>query len=144
MRYSLVFGLLLSLASNSVLAVQIYKWVDENGQTHFSSQPPKQNNRAEELPIKTAPIVGTYTTPAPISPDTTSEIETNTKTKKEIQAEAKERAENCRIAKDNKEKLMSNFSRRFQQEDGSIRPFTDEERQKYLQQANESIAHFCN
>jgi len=56
---------------------KVYKWVDENGRTHYSSRPPK-TVEAEEMDIEEKPAPRRYTprrptpTPAP-QPITTSE-----------------------------------------------------------------------
>ncbi len=36
-------------------AESIYKWVDEDGNVHFSDHPPRQTSKAEELRIEPAP-----------------------------------------------------------------------------------------
>ena len=36
-------------------AESIYKWVDEDGNVHFSDHPPRQASKAEELRIESAP-----------------------------------------------------------------------------------------
>ena len=36
-------------------AESIYKWIDEDGNIHFSDHPPTQVNKAEKLAIETAP-----------------------------------------------------------------------------------------
>jgi hypothetical protein len=64
MRYS-AFTLLL-LGCSLALAQTVYKWVDENGVTHYSDQP---HAKAEKM---TVPAAQTYTAPANAGADTSA------------------------------------------------------------------------
>ena len=61
LRYFKVAGLLgVILFSSGWVAADIYKWVDENGKTHYSDAQPKQ----EKVEVVTPEIQNTYTKPA--------------------------------------------------------------------------------
>lgn len=54
---------------------QIYKWVDEKGQVHYSDEPP-ENQQAQEVKLKThklpaAQVIEPHTTEARLLPETT-------------------------------------------------------------------------
>ena len=140
---SLLSVLLIGLSVNA-LADKVYRWVDENGQTHFSSMPPEgAGNKAEEYKLHmTRPAEGVegyrINTDKPAPEQAEQPVTATTRMSKE-EADA-----GCTQAKDYKEKLMSNFSRRFKQEDGEYRPFTDEQRAAEIKKADELIAHYCN
>jgi hypothetical protein len=51
MMRTLLFTLLLSVASSLVLAATVYKWVDENGTVHYSDQP---HPNAQKIQVEAA------------------------------------------------------------------------------------------
>lgn len=54
-----MFRIALILVFSAVLAVeagQVYKWVDDDGNVHYSDQPPSQEHDAEELKLQSSPI----------------------------------------------------------------------------------------
>ncbi len=54
-----MFRIALIIAFSAVLAAeagQVYKWVDEDGNVHYSDQPPLQEHDAEELKLESSPI----------------------------------------------------------------------------------------
>ncbi len=54
-----MFRIALIIAFSAVLAAeagQVYKWVDEDGNVHYSDQPPSQEQDAEELKLESSPI----------------------------------------------------------------------------------------
>ncbi|MEP7243457.1 MAG: DUF4124 domain-containing protein [Gammaproteobacteria bacterium] len=57
---------MVSLACASVLAATVYKWVDENGVTHYSDQP---HPAAKIIELKGAQTYGASETPTPPSQD---------------------------------------------------------------------------
>lgn len=134
------------LISFSVLtyATPIYKWVDQNGQVHFAGQPPL-NQEAElinlQLPRTSTTAIATDNQEAT---STQPEQATPAATPKISKEEQQRRQRNCQIALKNKELLSANFNRRYQQEDGSVRPYTDEERQAKLTEAQALIKEFCD
>ncbi len=51
---SLIAALLLTLLALPASAEKVYKWVDENGVSHFSAQPPPEQS-AETVDVRPAP-----------------------------------------------------------------------------------------
>ena len=45
--------LVASLSANHAWASQVYKWTDEEGNTHFSQFPPEEKAKAKKLNVKT-------------------------------------------------------------------------------------------
>lgn len=138
--------LLFSVFSASANAGKVYRWVDANGQVHFGSQPPpEQRNQAEQYHIQVQPV----------SSSATSTSATDGKGDDEKMAEEEDKAvlntpisaekskEYCNNAREFMVALQSGNNTRFQQEDGSVRPFTAEERSSKEKQALRIIDQFC-
>ncbi|WP_157729863.1 DUF4124 domain-containing protein [Bacterioplanes sanyensis] len=126
-------ALLTSLLITSVPAQanKVYRWVDENGQVHFSSQPRRGVNE------DTYNVV-VDKVPAPIT------NEEEEKAAETISGVSKEEAEAlCANAQEVKSLLSSNFNRPFTREDGTVSPLSDEERQAKLKEADDRIAKYC-
>ncbi len=124
-------------------AAKVYRWTDEQGQVHFSAQPPRSlTEDVYKLRVDKAADA-----PPAKSVETGAEVnETSAKSKtteQPPQIDPREAKKYCQQARDAKVKLSENFNRRYQQEDGSVRPLTDKERANMMQQANESIAAYC-
>lgn len=127
-----------------VQAEKVYRWTDENGRVHFSSQPPRSLN--EDVYKFHVDKAADAPPPKPVEASTeTSKTAVKTKATEQQQPEIapKEAKKYCQQARDAKVKLSENFNRRYQQEDGSVRPLTDKERADMMKQANESIAAYC-
>jgi len=135
------------LVSVSVHA-EIYKWVDENGQTHYSQQPPASG----EAQVVDVPP------PPPIDPDTAQEevdqlIEQQQaaeEAEQEAQQQAEEEAaqqaireENCRIARQNLTQYENNPGRRVVDEEGNVTRLVEEERQQKMLEFQEQIDLYC-
>ncbi|MEN9465979.1 MAG: hypothetical protein RL217_2160 [Pseudomonadota bacterium] len=140
-------GLSLSLGSSWVQAEKIYRWTDAKGQVHFSSQQPRDNS-AEKLNIKgqpqlgsDAPVEGAAATAPSASDGQPAKAENKTAVPASI--DAKQAQENCRIATEHKKSLSENYSRRYQQADGSFRPLSDSERSEQNTKMDEMIKKFC-
>jgi ribosomal protein L29 len=60
-----LFPIILLLAAFSVQAAPLYKWVDENGVTHFSEYPPEDQSAAESVDVRGIPsLSGQQAAPA--------------------------------------------------------------------------------
>ncbi len=46
-RFSLILGITLLAFASSSMAEKFYKWVDENGVTHYGAQPPQDRQASE-------------------------------------------------------------------------------------------------
>jgi hypothetical protein len=136
-RLSLSMPLLLMalwLPSHTALAEKIYRWVDEDGQVHFSSQP-RHGIDQDRYDIKFDKVEA----PQPGS----SEIDKTQESDSSVSMVSEEKArELCENAQEIKEQI-SDPSLYFRQADGSVRPLTDEERKSKLETANQRIKDYC-
>lgn len=144
MRILLTFLMMISAGmSASVRAEEVYRWIDENGQVHYSAQPPRGLN--EDVYKFHVDKAADAPPPKPVTAENlTEESIKNTKVEaKRPSIDPKQAKEYCQQARDAKAKISVNFSRRYKQEDGSVRPFTDKERADMIKRADESIAAYC-
>ncbi|MFC3681239.1 DUF4124 domain-containing protein [Bacterioplanoides pacificum] len=142
MRIVLVFISLAALLHIGTAAAKVYKWTDENGQVHFSSQPPRgTDNDVYQLRLDKVP-----TPPAPAAEKTAekkSAIDSDDSVELKPEIDPKVASQYCQQAKQAKQQLSENFSRRYKQDDGSVRPFTDKERADMMKRADDAIKSYC-
>lgn len=138
-------ALMSSLLPATVDAAQVYRWVDEKGQVHFDSNPPVDRlKQAQTYDIKVAPPA----TPAPRQDAPAAgqqgqpgQAEKDTEMKGSVSQKDAEKY--CQQARDYKETLATDFSRRYTQPDGSTRPLTDEERTRENTKADNLMKKYC-
>lgn len=127
-------------ASTLAYAEKIYRWTDENGQTHFGSQPPRDlKHAAESVQIKAhraadAPAV-TPATEKPAATPATKELPPS--------ISAEQAATYCKQAREQKQVLSENYNRRFRMPDDTYRPLTDDERAQQNSVADDMIRQYC-
>jgi uncharacterized protein DUF4124 len=126
----------------------VYKWVDENGQTHYSQTAP-ENQNAEM--IKAPPPPASLPEEAQQQIDELIEQQTEARKAQDEQlATQKQEAEqkqilenNCELAKSNLQTYMDNPGRRVLKEDGTVIRPTEEDRQQKIQEAKQDIQEYC-
>jgi len=141
--------LLLLLLSSSVFATQVYKWVDENGQTQFSQFPPTSvETNANKVDVKAQPAS---------NPEAAnrlkdmrqklleSSVERNTESEKDKEdaEQAKRMAENCERAKQHVRDLENNGRIYKTLENGERHWYSEQERMEQIQKAKEQVSRFC-
>ena len=133
--------------SEPSIAGKVYRWVDENGQVHFGSQPPpEQRTQAEQyhVQVQKAAPTAIKAPPAEASSDNMAgSDEQGEKIVLNSGVTAEKAREYCQNAQDFLLALQGSYSTRFKQEDGSVRPFTAEERASKEKQALEMMEQFC-
>jgi hypothetical protein len=137
MKYaaSLTLSFLCILACEQALATKgkIYKWVDDQGVTHYSANP-ELNKPAEIIKPKTGhsdPV--TYTTPT--APVTKAEATAKQASQKD--------PERCEAARKNQTTLKT-FSRiKTKGDDGEYYYLTPEEQKQRLDEAEQTVAESC-
>lgn len=139
-------SLVIFCLAGSTHAEKVYRWVDENGQTHFSSQAPRTldqdlykvrvSKAAKDSGVKTKSAADKKEKVPQAADDKQTELEKSG-------IDAKQAAVFCQQAKKARQKLSENFNRRYTQEDGSARPLTDKERANMIKQADAAIAGYC-
>lgn len=141
MRLTILAGGFLLALSSSVMAGQVYKWVDAHGATHFGAQPP-QGQPAEALSTATAPP---KTAAAPITVEPTGETEQrqiDRQVKKQVAEQEAERQRYCTTLRTNLAQLQNNPRVRVE-ENGDTRRLNEEERQAHISETQEKINDTC-
>mgnify|MGYP001061073417 CR=1 FL=1 len=139
--------LLLALLAGTTAQAEIYRWVDENGVTQFSSSPPPEGE-AEQVKINPPPKTD-LNVRKQLEADMQEledEREDRELAERKQQEEEKKRelAEtNCRNAKSNLENLTVATQRLLKMPDGSYQRLTEEQRQEKLQEARKTIDEYC-
>lgn len=153
MRY-LVF--LLFLMSFSMLThAQIYKWVDENGKTQYSDQPPLSGKVQNEqrLRINAAPTPVTISTdgedadePRTLSDDR-ADYDKRRQERKEKEAEKKatiaENKQKCVDAQSRLRVFLESPRLRMPDGQGGLEYVDDNVRDQKVKEANKAIATYC-
>ena len=140
---------IVTLVFSHMAFADVYKWVDENGVTHYSQQAPKQQNAKL---IKTPP-------PPLLNPnDAQEKVDALIKQQQEQrelaaqqqqeQQQAAEQAaikqQNCETAKNNLTAYMNNPGRRFIDADGNVTRLKEEDRQQGIADFQKQINEYCN
>jgi len=123
---------------------KVYKWVDENGQVHYSDIP--DNTQAEQVQIRT----NETTTPRTKDKEKVDYLKDKNKEKSEKAEELKEQKmtnkENrkyCNEAKSDLEAILGRNRLREIDEKGEYTYLTEEERQKRISAARKKQKEFC-
>ncbi len=143
MRLTILAGGLLLALSSSVMAGQIYKWVDAQGGTHFGAQPP-QGQSAEALNTATPPSQPAAT--APEEPELSGEAEQrkiDRQVKRQVSEQQAERQRYCTTLRTNLAQLQNNPRVRVEAE-GEVRRLNEEERQARISETQQKIADICD
>jgi hypothetical protein len=143
MRLTILAGGLLLALSSSVMAGQVYKWVDAQGVTHFGAQPP-QGQSAEALNTATPPPKPATAAPAVPEPSGESEQrEIDRQVKKQVAEQEAERQRYCTTLRTNLAQLQNNPRVRVEEE-GQMRRLNEEERQMRISETQQKIAETCD
>lgn len=149
-RYLTLTCVLLALASGLHAAGNdaIYKWVDDNGEVHYTQLPP-QNRKYETLKQASAPADD----PAGIRSNLKEQVDAMDKAEEKRAEAAKEgeeqdkiqelRKDNCKIAKKNLANLHQGGNKAFMLPNGEVIRLTDDERQRRIDEANKQIEENC-
>lgn len=139
-----IFLSLLTLANTH--AAQVYKWIDERGQTQFSQFPPEKVNQAEEISITT--------TQSASSSDSSARLESlrqqlsgksveRDKMKKEALEQKAINKQNCKMAK-NQLREAERGGRRYTLTDTGRHYLDDKELAKSLAKAKKEVTTYCS
>ncbi|MGQ7959547.1 DUF4124 domain-containing protein [Pseudomonas sp. SP16.1] len=141
MRHMILTGSLMLALSATAVAGQVYKWVDAQGVTHFSAQPPQGQ---QATPINTPAPRQAPAEPAPsveelLDPE---QAAIDKKVKEQVAAQEAERKKYCEGARTNLAQLENNPRLRVE-EDGKVRRVDEDERQQRIADLKRSIAENC-
>lgn len=137
----------LSLLISTTAQAGMYKWTDEQGNVHYSQQPPR-DKQYEKMKVDKAPRSAntpSESTSATGSGNggTSSGQNPESKTvEDEISKNAAVRSQNCEAAKKNLQ--VYQIYRRVKGEDGKIRVVSEKEREEQIQRSKDAIREFCD
>ncbi len=138
---------MLSLFATATFA-EIYKWVDENGQTHYSQQAPRD---IDATVIKTPP-------PPTIDPNIAQqqvdELIKQQEAEEQMRLEQRNQQhiaadkqiaqeENCKAAQQQLQEYQNNPGRRVMDADGNVTHLAEEVRQQKIQESQENVTIYC-
>ena len=148
MRRMIITTSLLLAMSTSIMAGQIYKWVDAQGNTHFGSQPPHGQQATSintatppPLPVNSAQEGDATPTDSAgmVDPDQAAIDE---KVRKDVAIQQAEREKYCESVRNNLAQLQNNPRVRVEV-DGEVRRLSEKERQQRISEAQKGIAENC-
>ncbi|MEX3773867.1 DUF4124 domain-containing protein [Pseudomonas sp. MYb118] len=136
--FFLTAGLLIGL-SPMCMAAQIYKWVDEQGVTHFDAQPPQ--GRSAETVVTPSPATSAPSRPAP---DTTigDQQAIDKSVKQQVSEQQAQLKVFCEQARTNLAQLQNN-PRLREDVDGELRRLSEEQRQERTAETRRQIDENC-
>ena len=138
----------LGLAASLAYAAA-YKWVDEQGVTHFSQFPPTGRQVETIATPKSPPADNAPTSPSPAAePAAKAPDQPPADGTPKTEAEAKQqlaavRQENCRRARANLNTLTTGGRLRYTDAEGTVRYLSDEERAQRVEEAQKQIEQYC-
>ncbi len=143
MRHMILTGTLMLALSTTAMASQIYKWVDEQGVTHFGAQPP-QGQQATTINTSAPPPRPASSEPAPtveeqLDPE---QAAIDKKVKEDVAKQEAERKQYCENARTNLAQLENNPRLRIE-DAGEVRRIDENERQERITELKKSIAENC-
>ncbi len=148
MRRMILAGSLLLGLSSTVMAAQVYKWVDAQGITHFGAQPP-EGQETKAISTTVAPPPKSNEAAAPASPALPKAVENDPeqkaideKVKKEVAVQEAERKKYCENTRTNLAQLQNN-PRVREAVNGEVRKLTEEERQQRIVEMQKGINENC-
>jgi len=143
MRRTLLLASLLLGCASAACAGQIYKWVDAQGITHFTAQPPQAGQASLVPPAKQPPSQPALATPATPAQDTDpTQADIDARVRKEVAAKEKERADYCVNVRTTLAQLRNNPRLRMDV-NGEMRRVSEDERQAKIAEAEKAIGEHC-
>lgn len=147
MRRTIFMGSLLLALAPTVMAAQVYKWVDAQGVTHFGAQPPEGVNaasvntstaqpKASNFPLPVAPK------PAPVEDEKQKAVDA--KVKQEVAQQEAERLKQCDQLRTDLAQMKNNPRIRVDDGKGELRRLTEEERQERIAKSEKDLQENCN
>lgn len=149
MRRTIFLGSLLLALAPTVMAAQVYKWVDAQGTTHFGAQPPEgtsasavNTNTAQPKPSNFPPPTPTKPTLPPSADEKQKAIDD--KVKQEVAQQEAQRAKQCEQLRVDLAQMKNNPRVRVDDGNGELRRITEEERQDRIAKSEKDIRENCN
>lgn len=140
------------LLSSAASAAQFYKWTDEQGVTHYSEEaPPASAGKASEVKVRTklpsgsaAATTGSAKAAADVNKAQKKKDDKATAAKPSNDNKTPEQyAEKCKGLRSNLDAMQSHGRVMETAADGSVRPLTEEEKQKRMDETQREIKAYC-
>ena len=139
----LMITFLLALGCSSAMATQLYKWVDENGVTQFSQQPPP-DSQYQRMNVAPVPELGAPAQPNPPVTSDSSEPATNDVSPAVDEAAAKAELEAYCASQRNRLTTMENNPRLSRTlPDGTVERIGEDERQAMIAETRSDLQKYC-
>lgn len=145
MRNTLI-AIALSMICSHAMAEKLYKWVDENGVTQFSQQPPA-SDQYERMNVTAPPKLGSNMAPAATAAPSESDTqngETDAAVKKAEREQQAQREAQCAKLREDLTTLENNPRLGRTNDAGEMERIGEEERQAMIAKAREDLATYCN
>lgn len=142
MRRMILTGSLMLALSATAMAGQVYKWVDENGNTHFGAQPPEGREATTintNVPQPKAAPAKPVATP---SEEDAEQEAVDKKVKQDVAKAEAERKAYCEQTRANLAQLKNNPRLKIHEGD-EVKRMTEEERQAKIAEAEKNISEDC-
>jgi len=151
MKRLLICLFMLSTFTFVQAATKVYRWVDEDGVTHFTGHPPPgQEVETQVIRQDHSPNPAAVAAQNNAESDQAAESElvrqytgVDAGAKQEQRVKAQQRRDNCARGRQLVETIEPRAIVRVQQADGTTRDLTNEERQTRLQQARKLVSDNC-
>ena len=145
MRRPILLATLLLGCAGAASAGQIYKWVDAQGVTHFTAQPPQSIETTVIPPAKQPSTDKAASPPAAASSrvEDPEQAEIDARVRQEVAQKEMEHEEYCTTVRTNLAQLRNNRYIKVRVEGGPARRMTQEERQTRISAAEKAIAEHC-
>jgi len=129
----------------TVWGAQVYKWVDKDGNVHFSDHPGKEKNEVVDLPtFRTDPVLDErQKAREELKEKEKANSAKQTEDQEEAQKQEEQRKKNCVTARGRVEQIQT-VRRLFRMdENGERHDLSDEERAAALKKAQEDVKKWC-
>lgn len=145
MRRTLLLASLLFGCAGAACAGQIYKWVDAQGITHFTAQPPQAAASSVVPPAKQPSASKPAETPPSIGStvDDPKQEEIDARVRQEVAQKEKELETYCTTLRTNLAQMRNNQRLRVKTDDGESRRLSHEERQTRIAETEKAITENC-
>lgn len=132
----------------TIAFADVYKWVDEHGETHYSQLPPA-NQPADIIKAPPPPAIDPSKAQEKIDQLIMEQAE-DARAREEKQQQLKQNAaqeatrkENCKKAKHNLQQYQDNPGRRVMDAEGNVTRIKEEDRQQKIKDFQKSVNEFC-
>jgi hypothetical protein len=122
-------------------AAQVYKWVDDQGVTHFDAQPPA-GRQTQQIDLQKAPPAPARENSRSASDAQAEQRSVDTEVKKKVAQDQSRLAESCKTLRTNLAQLQNN-PRVREQVEGGLKRLSEEERKDRVAETQKAIEEYC-